>query len=147
MSAPYSIFSSRVTVVHVGPHFHLKCRVLSISGAKPRRVFSGEFEPSSENAFTALTTFAEHEPIGDAIPIFVIALNDEKVETVLYGFSRKLIPVPRKIDRERSDIIAPVVLIFEEHQPREDLSYIVIDERTVFAAAKLLALVETGTKP
>lgn len=134
MSAPSPLVSRRVIVLHLGPHFRLTCRCLSMTGTKPRRVFSGHFEPSSEEAFSALAAFAESRPLGRAVPIIVVDLGDEKVVTVLYAFSRKFTAMPAPVDSARASF-HPVELIFEEIQPRDELSYVVIDEKTDFRAS------------
>ena len=134
MSVPSPFVSRRMIVLHLGSYFRLTCRCLSVTGTAPRRVFSGHFEPSSEEAFSALAAFANSRPLGRDVPIIVINLGDEKVATVLYAFSRKFTAMPAPVDSALAGF-HPVELIFKEIQPRDELSYVVIDEKTDFRAS------------
>lgn len=127
MSSPSSFMTRRLMVMHLGSGFRLICRRLSVTGNKPQRVFSGQFEASSAEAYSALVLFADSRPVGKAVPIFHIDLGAEPAVAVLYAFSRRFgdQPTPR--------VVAD--LIFEEIQPRDDLSYVVIDEKTDFRAS------------
>lgn len=118
--------SERGLVLHLGGGLQLTCRRLTVSGERPRRSFSGRFEPSSEEALTALHAFALGKPVGESVPIVVIDLGQEKAVAVLYSYSRQYIAEPPRVVAD---------LILEEIQPREEVSYTAIDEKTDFTDA------------
>lgn len=123
MSLWQPFISERALVLHLGEGLRLTCRRLTVSGKKPRRAFSGRFEPSSDEALAAMSAFALGKPVGSSVPIVVIDLGGEKVVSVLYAYSRQyLAEAPR--------VVAD--LIFQEIQPQEEVSYTAIDEKTVF---------------
>lgn len=113
-------------VLHLGEGLRLTCLRMAVSGDKPRRAFSGRFEPSSEEALAALSAFAHGKPVGASVPIVVIDLGGEKVVSVLYAYSQQFIAETR---------LAVADLLFEEITPREEVSYTAIDETTVFTDA------------
>lgn len=126
MSVWPPFISERALVLHLGEGLRLTCRRLTVSGQKPRRAFSGRFEPSSEEAIVALSAFALGNPVGASVPIVVISLGGEKVVSVLYAYSQQyLAETPR--------VVAD--LIFEEIQPRDEVSYVAIDETTDFSTS------------
>lgn len=120
-------------VINLGSGFKLSCHHLDIVGTKPRRCAKGDFHPSEEVAVAAFIAFAEGRPLGSTVPIFAVDLGGEKIPMVLYAYSR------RYSDADRG---APVEIMFEEIQPRDELTYVAIDDTTKFTESDYLRLLD-----
>lgn len=120
-------------VIHLGCGLKLSCHHLDVTGTKPRRCAKGDFHPSEEAAVAAFIAFAEGRPLGKTVPIFTVDLGSEKIPMELYVYSR------RYSDADRA---APVEIMLEEIRPRDELTYVAIDETTKFTESDYQRLLE-----
>ena len=120
-------------VINLGSGFKLSCHHLDIVGNKPNRCAKGDFHPSEEAAVTAFIAFSEGRPLGKAVPIFTVDLGNEKIPMVLYAYSR----------RYSAPVLPwPVEIMLEEIQPRDELTYVAIDETTNFTESDYQRLLD-----
>lgn len=123
MSLANLINNRRPMVINLGSGLRLSCHHLDIVGTKSRRCAKGDFHPSEEAAVAAFIAFAEGRPLGKAVPIFTVDLGSDKIPMVLYAYTRRYsAPAPP----------APIEIMLEEIQPRDELTYVAIDEKTKF---------------